>query len=279
VDLIPYLELATEEVNKALAYYLPPDDNKLHQAMRYSVLGEGKRLRPILVVATAELGGLERQKVMPLACAIEFLHSYTLIHDDLPAMDNDDWRRGKPSCHRVFGEDIAILAGDALQALCFELLTLLSANFPPLKVVEVAKEVALAAGSKGVIGGQLKDLELENITTIQEKELLEVYEKKTSVLFEVAVRSAAKLSGLNEQSLNQLTSYGYYLGLAFQITDDILDMETEKRSALSLLTQDKAQALEMARSYTKKAQEALLPLGESGQVLKEIAAYLLDRNK
>jgi len=279
VDLIPYLELATEEVNKALACYLPPDDNKLHQAMRYSVLGEGKRLRPILVIAAAELGGLERQEVMPLACAIEFLHSYTLIHDDLPAMDNDDWRRGKPSCHRAFGENIAILAGDALQALCFETLTFLSSSFPPQKVVEIIKEVALAAGSKGVVGGQLKDLELENITTIQEKELLEVYEKKTSVLFEVAVRSAAKLSGLNEQSLNQLTSYGYYLGLAFQITDDILDMETEKKSALSLLTQDKAQALEMARSYTKKAKEALLPLGESGQVLKEIAAYLLDRNK
>lgn len=278
MDLSLYLEKAAEEVNAALDSYLPPENNKLHQAMRYSVLGEGKRLRPILVIATAELGGLERQKVMPLACAIEFLHSYTLIHDDLPAMDNDDWRRGKLSCHRAFGENIAILAGDALQALCFEVLTFLSSSFPPQKVVEITKEVALAAGSKGVVGGQLKDLELENITTIQEKELLEVYEKKTSILFEVAVRSAAKLFDLDEQSLNQLTLYGYHLGLAFQIRDDILDSEVEQKRSISLLARNEQDLLQMVDYHTAKAKEALLLFKEKGKVLSEIADYLMRRN-
>ncbi len=221
------LENTTALVNRALSEFLPPADTKpeeIHQAMRYSVLAGGKRLRPVLALAAAELGGLQPEMILPAACALEFLHTYSLIHDDLPAMDNDDFRRGMPTCHKKFGEALAILAGDALLTKAFELLTW--GNFPAELKMQVLREVAEAAGSQGLIGGQAADIRTEQ--EISEANLLYIHQHKTGELLTVAVRTGAVLSGLQGAKLEALTAYARYLGLAFQITDDILDLTGEE---------------------------------------------------
>jgi len=215
------VNMALEQCLPSVTAYPP----LIHQAVRYSVFAGGKRLRPILVTAGAEAVGGSAETVMPAACAIELLHTYSLVHDDLPAMDNDDLRRGQPTCHKVFGEATAILAGDALLTLSFAVLAQLpqSAGISPERVVRVISELAHAAGTRGLIGGQAVDLASEG--GIVDEDMLEyIHTRKTGALIRVSVRTGAILSAASEKQLQKLTNYANSLGLAFQIVDDILDV-------------------------------------------------------
>lgn len=197
----------------------------IHQAMRYAVFNGGKRLRPILVMESGKIAGFAGEALDNLACALEMIHSYSLVHDDLPAMDDDDLRRGKPTCHIVFGEANAILAGDALLTGAFQLLARTSGlpGVDPVRLLQVIEEIAAAAGSEGMIGGQVMDL---NDTYQHEQGSLEkLHQLKTGALFTASLRIGAILGGMNEPGLTALTNYARHFGLAFQITDDILDVK------------------------------------------------------
>lgn len=216
-------------VDKALEYYLPPSDAYpplIHQAMRYSILGGGKRLRAVLLMAATETVGGEVEKVLPAACALEMIHAYSLIHDDLPAMDNDDYRRGKPANHKVYGEAVAILAGDALLTQAFSLLASMRGNKPE-SVVRVIGEFALAAGSCGMIGGQVVDTFSagNNGEDMAENTLEYIHSHKTGALYRAAACAGAILAGASDEKTDSLARYADGLGLAFQIIDDILDIE------------------------------------------------------
>ncbi|RJQ26073.1 MAG: polyprenyl synthetase family protein [Peptococcaceae bacterium] len=218
-------------VEMALEGYLPPPDTYpavIHQAVRYSVFAGGKRLRPALVMAGAEAVGGDSQKVLPAACALELLHTYSLIHDDLPAMDNDDYRRGKPTCHKVFGEAVAVLAGDALLTLSFQLLAENAAGglAGPEDVLRVINEVAAAAGTFGMIGGQVVDIFAAG-RAVDAGTIKYIHSHKTAAVCRAAVRAGAILAGAEEAPLAALTDYAGHLGLAFQIKDDLLDFEGE----------------------------------------------------
>lgn len=232
MDFRKALAERTRWIDKALDDCLPPADADpavIHRSMRYSVFAGGKRLRPALTLAAAETVGGASSAVLPVACAIELIHTYSLIHDDLPAMDDDDLRRGSPTNHKVFGEDIAILAGDALFAHAFYLLVGsggLRAKDPEA-VLRVAGEVACACGTSGLIGGQVLDLTAEG-RRLGEDDLIRIHRAKTGALFRVAVRAGALLSGADEEQLAGLSAYADYFGLAFQITDDILDISGDE---------------------------------------------------
>ncbi len=222
MDPKAYLEEKRKIVNQALEQYLPSPrkrPRRLHQAMRYSCFAGGKRLRPILAINSFELVGGKGREILPAACSLELIHTYSLIHDDLPCMDDDDLRRGKPTLHRAFDEGLALLAGDALHALAFELL----ASTGNLRVVQ---EVSQAIGSQGIIGGQVADLEAENID-VSPREVRYIHLHKTAALFRVSLRIGAILGGGSSEELIQLSRYGERLGLLFQIVDDILDVEGE----------------------------------------------------
>ncbi|MGD0152149.1 MAG: polyprenyl synthetase family protein [Thermacetogeniaceae bacterium] len=214
-------------INEALDRCLPDAESypaSIHQAMRYSIFAGGKRLRGALVLAAAEALGRPQPPLLPAAAALEMIHTYSLVHDDLPAMDNDDLRRGKPTCHRVYGEAMAILAGDALLTLAFATLCSLQlAGFDAGAVAKVIGEVASAAGTDGLIGGQVVDLESEG-RAIDRQQLEYIHLHKTAALFAAALRTGAILAGAEQQDLQALTEFGLSFGLAFQITDDILDL-------------------------------------------------------
>lgn len=215
-------------IDQALDGFLPPEmapPGVIHQAIRYSVLSGGKRLRPALVLGAAESVGGKAENVLTAACGIELIHCYSLIHDDLPAMDNDDLRRGRPTNHKVFGEAIAILAGDALLTLGFELLARagMSDAVSPTDGLRVIAEVAAAAGTEGMVGGQVVDITCQETGGSPEL-VVQIHEKKTAALFVASVRTGAILSGASEEQIAALTRYGEKLGLAFQVTDDILDV-------------------------------------------------------
>jgi geranylgeranyl diphosphate synthase type II len=215
-----YLKQQTEAVNMALDALLPPATErpaKLHEAMRYTVFAGGKRLRPVLCIASCEACGGTAGQAMQAACALELLHTYTLIHDDLPAMDNDTLRRGRPTCHIRFDEATAILAGDALLTLAFEIL----AGIPTLGSA-LALELACAAGSRGVIGGQAEDIDAEGETP--DADLVEyIHRNKTAALIRAACVMGGICAGADSQTLKKLAAYGEATGLAFQIIDDLLD--------------------------------------------------------
>jgi geranylgeranyl diphosphate synthase type II len=227
-DILRYLQEQKARVDEALAQYLPGEENDpptIFQAMRYSVFAGGKRVRPILAMAAAEASGGAAADVLPLACALECLHTYSLIHDDLPALDNDDYRRGRLTNHKVFGEANAILAGDALLTFAFELMG--DARhwqaFAPERVVQVMHEVAYAIGTFGMIGGQVVDLQMEG-QAIDLPTLQYMHARKTGALIRASVRSGAILGGGAPAAVEALTHYGTHIGLAFQIMDDILDV-------------------------------------------------------
>src|SRR3989304_8182415 len=203
----------------------PPD---IFNSMRYSLFAGGKRLRPILVIASAETVGGKREAVLPFACAIEMIHTYTLIHDDLPAIDNDDFRRGKPTNHKEFGEAIAILTGDALLTMAFEIMsdTRSMPHINPLLILRAINEVARGVGPSGTIGGQVVDIESTG-KEVDIPTLEYIHTHKTGEMILAAVRGGAILSNCQEDELNALTRYGENIGLAFQIIDDILDVEGE----------------------------------------------------
>ena len=228
-DLHEYLAQKRQVVEKALEAFLPKIDmppSLLHESMHYSVFAGGKRLRPIMLLMTAEMLGRSPSAVMFAAAAIEMIHTYSLIHDDLPAMDNDDLRRGKPTNHKVYGEDVAILAGDALLTLAFQVFTdpKQTKDCSPLALLTAANELGKAAGSLGMVGGQVVDMQAER-RSIESAELEYIHTHKTGKMITAAVRIGAILSNAGLQQLEAITSYGERVGLAFQIVDDILDIE------------------------------------------------------
>ena len=228
-DLEAYLNDRRQLVDAALDRFLPSEDTpppSVHRAMRYSVLAGGKRLRPILVIAGAELVGAQSSRVMPTACALEMIHTYSLIHDDLPAMDDDDYRRGRLTNHKMFGDAIAILAGDALLTLAFQLVAQNAAvtGVDAKVVCDVVAEIAEAAGTLGMVGGQVVDIESEG-KTITPEELEYIHIHKTAALLRASLSAGARLGGADAAALAAVGDAGQSLGLAFQIVDDILDVE------------------------------------------------------
>jgi geranylgeranyl diphosphate synthase type II len=280
-----YLKKKREIIEKALNGYLPPANKppvSLHQAVRYSVFAGGKRLRPILTMASFELVGGKGNAILPVACALELIHTYSLIHDDLPCMDNDDLRRGKPTLHKVFGEGMAVLAGDALHALAFELL---SKTKNPKLISEIAHEI----GTYGMVGGQAADLQAERKkVTISQVNF--IHSHKTGALMKASVRAGAILGGAQGEKLGALTSYGEKFGLAFQIVDDILDAtgNDEKLGKRTSTDQSKAKATypkvwgvekskKTARRLLKDAKAGLKIFGENSHILEELTEYMIER--
>ncbi|HEY9618026.1 MAG TPA: farnesyl diphosphate synthase [Microcoleaceae cyanobacterium] len=224
-DLSAYLKERQVQVEAALDRSLPvvyPE--KIYEAMRYSLMAGGKRLRPILCLATCELLGGAIEMAMPTACALEMIHTMSLIHDDLPAMDNDDYRRGKLTNHKVYGEDVAILAGDGLLAYSFEHVAVATQNVPADRVLRVVAMLGRAVGAAGLVGGQVVDLECEGKPDVSLDTLNFIHNHKTAALLEASVVSGGLLAGASETELQQLSRYAQNIGLAFQIIDDILDI-------------------------------------------------------
>ena len=286
MEFADWLSSQKQCVEAALHRLLPPATEPpatLHAAIRHSMFAGGKRLRPILLLAACESCGGDTERALPAACAVECIHTYSLIHDDLPCMDDDDFRRGHPTCHKVYGEAIAVLAGDALQPLAFELL-LQSGG------AELVKELATAAGSRFLIAGQARDLEGEG-QQITFEELRTIHEGKTAALLTCCFRLGASIAGASAEKLHALTTFGHALGLAFQVIDDILDCTQSseklgktagKDAAAGKSTYVSILGLEAARSeasrLTAEAHAALEPLGSAGDRLREIADHLLARD-
>ena len=229
MELQKYVQEKAALVDQSLQELLPAEGVYppiIHQAMRYSIFAGGKRLRPILCLAAAEAVGKASGPLLPVACALEMLHTYSLIHDDLPAMDDDDYRRGKLTNHKVYGEGIAVLAGDALLTYAFEVLARYSRQNPAQgTALQVLEEIALAVGTAGMIGGQVVDLESEGKNITKQEEILSyIHTHKTGALFRTSLRAGALLAGAGEEELAGLTLYAEKFGLAFQITDDLLDV-------------------------------------------------------
>jgi geranylgeranyl diphosphate synthase type II len=294
MDLKAYLAERRDLVNRALEGYLPAVRGpafRVVQAMHYSLFAGGKRLRPILCLAAAEAVGGDPGEALPVACALEMIHTYSLIHDDLPAMDDDDLRRGQPTCHKQFDEATAILAGDGLLTEAFHTLAAAAPNYAGREaaLVEVITLLAAAAGYQGMVGGQMLDLLAEG-RQVTLKELETIHRLKTGALLTASLRSGALIGGGTRVQVALLTSYGEKFGLAFQVTDDLLDVEGEaaemgkapgmdekrqKATYPALLGLDAAK--EWARRLVAAAVAELEPLGEKAAPLAEIARYLLVR--
>jgi geranylgeranyl diphosphate synthase type II len=292
-ELKKYLAKKTENVNSALKRFLPKDNSIVSQGMRYSVLAGGKRLRPIFVILTAELFGGKSKDVMPAACAVEYLHTYSLVHDDLPVMDNDNLRRGMPTNHKKFGEAAAILCGDALLTESFNLIT--KSKSSEKNINEAIKILATYSGHKGMIAGQAEDtLETkkwnEKNKTLLEQKLKFIQIQKTASLIVASLKMGAVLTGADKKSLKALDIYGTNIGIAFQITDDILDVyadkkllgkngsdaENDKLTALSLY--DKKTAEKKADEYIKKAKNAVSIFGDKSGIFIQLADYMTNRH-
>jgi geranylgeranyl diphosphate synthase type II len=231
-DLKRYLQERKEEVERGLVAYLPREDDYpplLHRAMHYSIFAGGKRVRPILHLGTVEATGGDREACLPFACALEMIHTYSLIHDDLPAMDDDDLRRGKPTNHVVFGEAVAILAGDALltEAFCLICNEQMRERLDKHALLQAIHELAQAAGSQGMAGGQTMDITMEG-KDIEAKTLEYIHAHKTGALIRASVRTGAILSGASTGLLARFSRFGEALGLAFQIRDDLLNVEGDR---------------------------------------------------
>jgi geranylgeranyl diphosphate synthase type II len=290
-DLIPYLERQQARVDAFLKRRLPPPSTRpavLHKAMRYSVLAGGKRFRPVLAMAAAQACGKTDGQALAAGAAVELLHTYTLIHDDLPCMDDDALRRGKPTCHVAFGEANALLAGDALQTLAFEWLAVLPQGASPARLTV---ELARAAGSQGVIGGQVEDLLAEGSRPSKGR-LDYIHVHKTAVLIEAAARLGAIAGGADEDDVAKVGRYGLRLGLAFQVADDILnatstpealgkpvgsDKERGKLTFVALHGLRKSRA--MAASLVREAKAALKGLPGETAPLLALADYVVRRKK
>src|SRR5213594_3066611 len=224
MNLKSYLA-SRKKIDQALDRYLPKENVKpatIHKAMRYSLFAGGKRLRPILCLAAAEACGGKIDNALPLACAMECIHTYSLVHDDLPSMDNDDFRRGRPTCHKVFGDGIAVLAGDALLTIAFEIV---SRAKPTLgyNMATLLRELAVAAGSQRLIAGQVADLEAEG-KRVKRDQLRFIHQNKTAAMLKSSVRLGAMSANADARKLSAITQFGEQLGLAFQVIDDILDV-------------------------------------------------------
>lgn len=287
-----YLRQQARLVDKALRHHLPRSNARpatLHQAMRYSVFAGGKRLRPILTLAACEACGGDPEDALPLACAVECLHTYSLIHDDLPSMDDDDLRRGNPTCHKVYGEAVAVLAGDALQAFSFELVGR-ARESRRYSTKALLAELATTAGSQALIAGQVMDMEGEG-QQLRKAQVVAIHERKTAALLTTSLRFGAMSANATPAKLESITRFGYALGLAFQVIDDILDVTQSseklgksagKDAAVDKSTFPALLGLEGSRSeasrLTNEAHTALRQARLGDSRLAEIADYMLSRD-
>ncbi len=288
-----YLKDRQKLVEEALVQYLPDEDTPpqdLNTAAHYSVFAGGKRIRPILCLAACEACGGDIQNAMPVACALELIHTYSLIHDDLPAMDNDDFRRGKPTCHKVFGEALAILAGDALLTEAFVLLSRPDKiRIPAERRLALISEIAVAAGFVGMVGGQAMDIRAEKIEPDFEG-LQDMHRRKTGALIAASVKTGAMVAGAGLQKLSALASYGGHIGIAFQIADDILNVEGNakimgketgsdivrgKSTYPSILGMEAAKA--KLAGHVESALAALEPFDARALPLRVLARFIMDR--
>lgn len=293
MDLKKYLNNQAAIINKALRSCLPKDNSLISRSMRYSIFAGGKRLRPILVLESAKVCGRKSSAVMPAACAVEFIHTYSLIHDDLPSMDNDDLRRGKPTNHKKFGVATAILTGDALLTDAFRLIAKCrAAGGSIIKAVAVLSE---ASGYTGMIGGQIKDtIETQNWNKktkgLAKQNLVYIHQNKTAALIKASLLIGAIIAGAGKKQCKLLGSYGENIGLAFQITDDILDITADKK-ALGKLGSDKdnnkltypaiygiEKSKQLAARYIKNARKNLINFGIKAKILQSLADYIVQRS-
>ena len=291
-DLKAYLKSRQVVVDEALNKFLPrvtARPRTIHQGMRYSVFAGGKRLRPVLTLAAAEACGGELEAALAPACAVELMHTYSLVHDDLPSMDDDDLRRGRPTSHKVYGEGMAVLIGDALLTESFTILTQTEAT-KRYSLRDLILEFSTCGGSRKLIGGQVLDLEGEG-KELTKARLMRIHENKTAALLTTSLRLGGMTANATPRQLEALTSFGHNLGLAFQVVDDILDVtqSTEqlgktagKDEAVDKATYPAILGLEKSKKeatrLTKKALAALAPFGRKGRRLDEIAHSLLDRD-
>ena len=293
MDVQAYLDAHRAAVDAALDRVLPPETAEpvtIHRAMRYSVLAPGKRLRPILVIAGAEAVGGRADAVLDTACALELIHAYSLIHDDLPAMDDDDYRRGRLTSHKVFGEAMAILAGDALLTLAFRLAATNAARVaPPALVGAVVVEIADAAGTGGMVGGQVVDIESEG-KSISPEMLDYIHLHKTDALIRASLRVGALLAGGPAEHVEAISRAGRALGLAFQIVDDILDVEgslaqlgksagsdERKKKATYPSLHGLPASKQRARELIEETKRLLIPLGSSAEPIRALADFVFER--
>jgi len=292
-DLAGYVEARRTLVDQALERVLPPETATpptLHRAMRYSVRAGGKRLRPILVIAGAEAVGGTADQVMETACALELIHTYSLIHDDLPAMDNDDYRRGMLTNHKVFGEAIAILAGDALLTLAFKLIALNGARTGDARIIAtLVTDIADAAGTDGMVGGQVVDIESEGKLVTAET-LEYIHRHKTAALIRASLCAGTLIAGGSAPELAAIRRCGEALGLAFQIVDDILDVEGSTEELGKTAGKDEQQqkatypayhGLEASRATARtlidEAKQAVVPLGARAEPIHALAEFIVKR--
>jgi len=278
INLKQYLTRQQHLINKAIVNYLPNRNSTpvaLYKAMSYSTNSGGKRIRPILTLATGKMLGAKENELLPVACAIEFVHTYSLIHDDLPAMDNDDFRRGKPTVHKKFGEAVAILAGDALLTRAFEII---ATEVKDVKLSQrLTSEISHAVGAEGMVGGQVLDLEFTQKSSLIKRNPLEdtrfnkLYDKmllmKTANLIQSAILCGAIIARANNKLLFYLSIYGNHLGLAFQLKDDAIDSPR----------QEKDRCLIKAKYHIEHAKITLNHLGKKTEVLQSLADYVINR--
>ncbi|MBI1909315.1 MAG: polyprenyl synthetase family protein [Deltaproteobacteria bacterium] len=292
MSLKEYLDKKRRFVDETLDRWLPaaPGD-RLKEAMRYSLMAGGKRVRPILAIAACEACGEKMERALPVGCALEMIHTYSLIHDDLPAMDNDDVRRGRPTAHKAFDEATAILAGDSLLTEAFRILSQKGREIgiSAAILVDVISDISLASGFEGMAGGQMLDLQFEG-KDVGAAELENIHRHKTGKLLQVAVVTGGKVGGGTPEQIEALSRFGQAIGLAFQIADDILDVEgwenKEWKNAGGDAKNKKvtypsvlglAASKKKAQELIETAHEALRPFGNEAQALREIASYIIQR--
>lgn len=293
--LEPKLQEVSELVYMKMSDLLPvPEgtlEQELHEAMRYATLSGGKRLRPFLTVTTSQLFGVSLESALQTAAAIEFIHSYSLVHDDLPAIDNDDFRRGQPSCHKKYSEATAILTGDALLTFAFEVLADESTHRDPMVRIELIEAVSKAAGHAGMVGGQMVDIKAEK-QCLEFNEIVRLQRLKTGALFSISCEAGAILGRANRNLRNSLKAYANNLGLAFQITDDLLDAEGTREETGKTVGKDSAsgkatfvscmgvdKAREQSKMLAVQAKQHLVHFGEAANLLHVLADYVINRTK
>ncbi len=298
MTLEEYVREKKELVDRWLDRFVPSENTPpetIHKAIRYALFPGGKRLRPVLCMAAAEVVGASPEEVLPAACAIEMIHTYSLIHDDLPCMDDDDFRRGRPTVHKVFGEAMAVLAGDGLLSMAFEVLTNpgLYPNPSLPRIITVANEVARASGTSGMVGGQVLDIEGEKMESPTLEYVEQIHMNKTARMIEVSLKAGAILAGAGHREVERLGQYGVKIGLAFQITDDILgEIGDEKKLGkpvkrdreLNKATYPAVVGIERARQRAAELVEEAkksLDIFEEKRcwMLRELADYILRRER
>jgi geranylgeranyl diphosphate synthase type II len=285
VDVAAYLAARARLIERALAARFPPAPTRLRRAVRYSLLGGGKRIRPTLALAAGEVAGAPLRLTLPFACGLEMIHTYSLVHDDLPAMDDDDVRRGRPSSHRAFGEGLAILVGDALLTEAFRVMAS-ARGVPAERTARIVMEVAAAAGETGMVGGQALDLAAEGAPATLPR-VRGIHRLKTGALLRVAVRAGVLAAGGGARLLARVTRYGEHLGLAFQIADDLLDAvggaDADGRTdrALGKATYPGVLGTDAARAAAVRERDAALaalrPLGSVADPLRAIVVHVVAR--